>query len=549
MFILHTYVLVVVITVSLKKIGMAVEGFPSFATSVLDLEFAKPDPKAYILKARMKHLEHWDGLKRFYEVIGSTIALRRGFKDRLLALLDHHELDYEVTDSLGEYQEPEFFNFIETDGFKFDKIQVQAGKAMISSRITAIELAVSSGKTEIFMNAACCYLAEHPRQRLLVVVPSRNLMRQTYDRIKSRIPSIMKIVGMFGDGERPEDHHKIVISTIASAVKYAGDPLIKRMSGIIIDEAHRSKTNSVRSLVEQVDWKILWACSGKLTYLDDAIASMEIEAILGRPVFRGAVKSRHSPVEVVVHRYGRRRVEKGVKLYSSVRDGVECMFKTESGESLLGVYRSLKNDGTVDDDLRREDGSVDKGLFGIWYADRSSLVDPQPDPEKTIYFTYSDIGIVEETGRNEWAVSLAKEFSDKKEPTLITVARLRHAKKLYKMARKAGLKVAMVSGEASGREQSEAVKKLVTGEVMVIVAVYSTMSEGVDVPNLVHLIKCDGIASEQVLTQQLGRVRRKHDLKDVGYLHIPSDHHYAYLQHKSAYMAEYYRRVGETVVM
>ena len=107
----------------------------------------------------------------------------------------------------------------------------------------------------------------------------------------------------------------------------------------------------------------------------------------------------------------------------------------------------------------------------------------------------------------------------------------------------------MVSGESSGREQTESIQKLAKGEVMGIVAVYSTMSEGVDVPILVHLLKLDGIASEQVLTQQLGRVRRKHDNKEMGYLHIPSDEYYAYLKKKSAYMAQYYQRVGEEVEM
>ena len=535
------------ISIKLKKIGMAVRGFPSFAVNVLDLEFAKPDPKAFILKSRMRHLEHWDGMKRYYEVIEDTIAFRRGFLPRLEKFLKDNEMDYEVEDSLGDYTPPEFYNFIETDGFKFDKIQVQAGKAMISGRITAIELAVSSGKTEIFMNAACCYLAEHAKARMLVVVPSRNLMRQTYDRIKSRIPSIIKMVGMFGDGEKPEDHHRIIISTIASAIKYVDHPVINEIDGIIIDEAHRSKTNSVKTLVDSVNWKVLWACSGKLTYLDDAISAMEIEAILGRPVFRGAVKSRHSPVSVVVHKVGKQIRNKDIKLHSSVRDGVGCMFKDEKGESHLGVYRSVKTDGTVDEDLCDENGKILKDLFGIWDEDRSFRIDPQPDPEDTIYFTYSDIGIVENNERNQWGLGMMAEFDKKNEPYLVTVARLRHAKKIYKKAISRGLRVAMVSGESSGREQTESIQKLAKGEVMGIVAVYSTMSEGVDVPILVHLLKLDGIASEQVLTQQLGRVRRKHDNKEMGYPHIPSDEYYAYLKKKAAYMAQYYQRVGEEV--
>jgi hypothetical protein len=535
------------IKIRLRKIGMSVSGFPPFAVSVLDSEFAKQDPKAYMLKARMRHLDHWDGMKRYYEVIGSELAFRRGFLSRLEAFLRANDMDYEVEDELPSYDPPPFFNFIENEGFEFDKIQVQAGRAMISRRITAIELAVSSGKTEIFMNAACCYLAAHSASRILIIVPSRNLMRQTFDRVKSRMPSLIKSVGMFGDSEKPDDSHRIIISTIASAIKYIDHPIVKGVDGVIIDEAHRSKTNSVKTIVDKIDWKFLWACSGKLTYLDDAISAMEIEAILGRPVFKGSVKSRHSPVTVRMHKVGQRLRHKDLKLHSSVRDGVGCMFKDDKGESFLGVYRSVKNDGTVDDDLRDEHDKIDKSLFGIWDADKLRKVDPQPDPEDTIYFTYPDIGIVENKDRNQWGVGMMSEFEKLGQPYLVTVARLRHAKKLYRKALSRGLKVALVSGESSGREQAESVKKLVTGEVLGIIAVYSTMSEGVDVPNLVHLLKLDGIASEQVLTQQLGRVRRKHDNKEMGYLHIPSDEYYTYLSNKSAYMAQYYQRVGEVV--
>lgn len=372
-------------------------------------------------------------------------------------------------------------------------------------------------------------------------------MRQTYDRVKSRIPSIISLVGMFGDGERPRDDSRVIISTIASAIKYVDDPVISGVDGIIIDEAHRSKTTSVKTLVDNLSWKFLWACSGKLTYLDDDISSMEIEAILGRPVYRGAVKSRHSPVKVVIHKQGKRVSHKGVKLHASVRDGVECMFTSDSGESSLGVYRSAKTNGEVDADLCNEDGRPIKDLFGIWSSDKSHFIDPQPDPERVIYFTYSDIGIVENQDRNAWAISLMSKFEERKEPYLVTVARLRHAKKLMKKALKSGLKVGMVSGESSGKEQAETIKRLSSNDIKGIVAVYSTMSEGVDVPNLVHLLKLDGIASEQVLTQQLGRVRRKHESKEMGYLHIPSDDYYNHLANKSSYMAEYYRRVGEEV--
>jgi superfamily II DNA or RNA helicase len=535
------------IDICLRKIGMSVTGFPSFALSTLDLQFAKADPKAYMLKARMKHLQHWDGMKRYYEEIGNELVFRRGFLPRLEKFLKSNDIEYQIKDEMGEYEPPTFYNFIESEGFEFDKIQVQAGKAMISDRVTAIELAVSSGKTEIFMNAACCYLAHHRKSRMLIVVPSRNLMRQTFDRIKDRIPSLNGSVGMFGDNEKPEDSHRIIVSTIASAIKYLEHPIIRNVDGIIIDEAHRSKTNSVKSLIDHINWKVIWACSGKLTYLDDAIAAMDIEAILGSPVYRGSVKSRHSPVKVVLHSVGKPMTSKEIKLHPSVRDGVGCVFKDDKGNSHLGVYRSVKNDGTVDDDLCDEDGKKDGNLFGIWHEDRSSKVDPQPDPEDTIYFTYPDIGIVENKDRNDWAISMMSGFEDKNEPYLVTVARLRHAKKVYRKAISRGLRVAIVSGESSGKEQAENIRRLVTGEVLGIVAVYSTMSEGVDVPNLVHLLKLDGIASEQVLTQQLGRVRRKCDGKDTGYLHIPSDRYYPYLNKKSAYMAQYYQRVGETI--
>lgn len=532
------------VSITLTKTIMRVSGFPDLALSLLDGEFARPDPKAYVLKAKFRGLRDWDGMKRFYETVPRAMEFRRGFYPRFVEFLSKHDLDYEVIDTLGEYQRPDFLNWIETDGFKFDPIQVAAGKAMISSRISAIELAVSSGKTEITMNAACCYLASRPNSRALVVVPSRNLMRQTYQRIAERLPSVLPLVGMFGDGERPKVGNRIVISTIASSVKYASKAL-KKTDCLIIDEAHRSKTESVKKLIDTVEWDVLWACSGKLTYLDDDISSMSIEAILGRPVFRGAVKSRHSPVVVVVHKFGEPK-KSDIKLHSSVRNGVECLYKI-NGVSEFGVYRSADGNGDVDPDLCDEFGRPIKSLYGIWKADLSEKVNPEPDSESTVYFTYSDIGVMMDSERNAWAISKMLGFARAKEPFVATVARLRHAKILHKKGLKAGLKIGIVSGESSGEKQAAEIAKLATGELDGIVAVYSTMSEGVDVPKLVHMLKLDGIASEQVLTQQLGRVKRKHESKECGYLHIPTDDHYRYLAQKSAYMVGYYERCNETI--
>jgi excinuclease UvrABC helicase subunit UvrB len=146
--------------------------------------------------------------------------------------------------------------------------------------------------------------------------------------------------------------------------------------------------------------------------------------------------------------------------------------------------------------------------------------------------------------RNEWALELAQDFAARKQPFLVTVQRLHHLRMLCTMLKRAGLHVRTCHGSQDDVKRSKSLEALRNGEIDGIVAIYNTVSEGTDIPNLVHLIKLDGITEEQVLTQQLGRVQRRCAGKKAGYMHIPVDLQAPSLASHAMAMRGYYTSQG-----
>lgn len=525
---------------------LKITGLPRLYHGVLDRAFGVRDPKAYIRYARNPSLkDHWDGIDRFYDVVADEVHMSIGFLPRLREVLTENGVHCEEEDLRDQLPEIEYRDFLSADDFQLDAMQVQACKALLSGRLSAIELEVASGKTEIMLNAACCFLSAVPGSKTLLIVPSRNLMRQTMDRIKLRSPSLYRLSAMLGDGQKPGRSARLVVATIASAAKSTLD-----FDGLLIDEAHRSKTKTVKELIDSKDFKVIWACSGKLTYVYDSMAGMKVEEVLGRPVFRGSIKERHAPVSVVMHDFDcSLRAASGLKLAASVANGVGVTFKrTPDSPWERGEYVGIPlGDKPVDERLlveERGETVIDPSLAGVWVGNERV---GETDDLNTVYDTYHDHGIMENQDRNRWAVNLMRDLCHAGEPFVVTTTRLRHAKKLMRMALKEELPVELVSGESSGSKQQASIKRLSDGTIAGIIAVYSTISEGVDIPRLLHLIKLDGICSEQVLTQQLGRLKRKCEGKSLGIMHVPCDRHMKHLAGRASRIASYYQNQGESV--
>ena len=118
------------------------------------------------------------------------------------------------------------------------------------------------------------------------------------------------------------------------------------------------------------------------------------------------------------------------------------------------------------------------------------------------------------------------------------------------MLKAEGLSVGKLQGKMSGKKQDAELDSVRQRTVAGLVCNYRIVSEGLDLPQLVHIIKLDGIYEEQVLEQQKGRVERICDNKDFGLIHIPQDTHHKALRRNAKRMLNYYKKAGlETQVL
>lgn len=119
--------------------------------------------------------------------------------------------------------------------------------------------------------------------------------------------------------------------------------------------------------------------------------------------------------------------------------------------------------------------------------------------------------LVECEERNRFIIELAKR-SEK--PVLIITPLVKHAEKLYKLAKEAGLKAALVTGVVKAEERKKIYDALRRGEIEVLVAT-TLADEGLDLPPLRTLIIALGGRSKTRTLQRIGRLVRPYGDKKV----------------------------------
>lgn len=531
-------------------------------------EFSTEHRQAERIKKLKPWLKDWDGRINFCKPAQHDRTLYKlpiGFKPKLLKFLEEEGVAFEFKSKIdldptpfGQY----LYDIAKNQPITLDQVQEDACSALLGGRRRVIELGTASGKTEIVINAFECVRKVYPDVVMCFIVPKLNLLSQTRERILNRIRDIKK-VGIIGDGEFDVEGAQIVVATAASAC--GADHLVNSealkvwlstVNILALDEAHHSASDQWKKIIELCNPLWLWAVSAKVTFHDrkNQLRHMTLEGMFGEPVYKGRSEKRTCPVTVKFYYHDSWDgvlFEKGFKTRFVM--GLKASFRLVPGGSWYeGMWRGPDMEGelSVDDDpdlfILNKAGKLvpDKTKFGIYMKsddDKWEKVDPPSG--YVVYGNVHDMGIMEFLPRNKWACDMAKDFAKRKEPFIISVNRRRHANKINNMLAKMGINVTKVTGKMAGIKQNEVMGKLRTGEIAGIVAVYSIISEGVDIPNLLHLIKLDGIAEEQVLTQQVGRCQRVFEGKTMGYIHIPRDTQEKHLDRTCGKMVGHFTRV------
>ncbi|MFH8119922.1 MAG: DEAD/DEAH box helicase [Candidatus Aenigmatarchaeota archaeon] len=169
--------------------------------------------------------------------------------------------------------------------------------------------------------------------------------------------------------------------------------------------------------------------------------------------------------------------------------------------------------------VKRKDGLdfLIESAFGRIYSVDESEVKRIMNPEvhvvilpKLFYLYSSWHSLVEcisqSKTRNEIIVENVKEYV-KYGPNLVVVDRISHAKLLYDMLRM-NVPTGLILGEVDIETREEIKRKILSGEIKVLVATRNIISEGVDIPNLSVLHLVIPTSNNLFLEQIVGRIRR-----------------------------------------
>lgn len=441
--------------------------------------------------------------------------------------------------------------------------QEEVCKLLLANKIASVQFKTGSGKTEVMINASACQISYQPDSVFLILVPRVNLLKQTHSRFVSGAVDGILSVGMAGDSIHDVSGHNVVIATphtIASATSLEISSFLSRVTHVIVDEGHHQAAGLWTKATSLCPEACLWGLSGRLSFdrASNRHKELALEAEFGPLLLESEAPERRCKVILKVHN-NRAWSPIQTNLLGTVRDGVKAAFKFPNSDAwVYGVYHGLDENGRpnkmcMTPDRKTNALKVDKKKFGVYAKGASGRMELVPkdamEPGTLVYQTAHDIGIMEYAPRNQWASALAASFSAKAEPWLITVAKIRHVAKLSALLKELGVKFDVVHGDQrSSRENQEAIDRFTRGEVSGLVAIYQTMSEGIDIPKLLHLIKLDGQSGEQVLTQQDGRVARSSEGKEAGYIHIPLDHHSKQLLKTTRRVTAYFKdSLGATI--
>lgn len=145
-------------------------------------------------------------------------------------------------------------------------------------------------------------------------------------------------------------------------------------------------------------------------------------------------------------------------------------------------------------------------------------VDDVTNSDGTLNYVSLINAVCDDAERNKTiALTVYGELEDEpKNRVLILTERVLHAGAIYKELQKFGIKAVTVTGSTKKDLRETAISLLKSGEYQVMIATYQLAKEGLDIPELTHLILASPNKTDTVIIQAAGRVARKSAGKEFG---------------------------------
>lgn len=422
--------------------------------------------------------KQWDGRVRFFTLGSQTFPA--GFADDVIHLFKKHSVGYELDDQREAV--PNISEDIIKDACTLGDIQLRdyqrdAVIAGLEKCRGIIKIPTGGGKTEVAI--AIIKALNLPT---LFVVPGIELMHQTADRFKNRLPDWD--IGMIGDKEKSSGF--VTVASAKSLVSYSKGS--KR--------ATVKKATILRELEETVKVMVLDECH-----------------TIGSATFNKIATYTKIP-----YKFG----------FSATP-----LDRTDGNTmNLIGAMGSIIYDLSISKLI--EEGVLAKPIVHI-----ERITAPDYKEKKVKYPEVYKKCIVENEERNERIMDIA--VKEAPNPTLILVTRINHGRNLAAMINAQGVSCMFLHGSLAGDERQEAIRDFEEGKYTVIVGT-TIFNTGVDLPSVNAVVLAGGGQSKLALLQKIGRGMRLNDSGDEFRVYDFADFTHKYLiDHSLSRIREYKR--------
>lgn len=440
----------------------------------------------------------WDGRVSFYN--RETHRLPLGLLGYLVTFCNRHkiELNYRYEPSvlrdLGVDKGLKgFFGGIFKSGFRLREYQEEAILRGLREKRGVICAATSSGKSaQIY--AISRFLVEKRSKKVLIIVPTVGLVDQLFDNFREYgWENVKEHVCILRSGKLLDINKDIIITTYQSFTKYE-KVVYEEFGAVLVDEAHLAKGASIQKILKRclvAEWRL--GFTGTLPR--DQFETAKIMSVLGPKLFE--VKTEELQKENFVAQC---RI---VNLMVKYNEDDSRFLRDKSFFDILDPYGEEYDWEKIPENFRPFFDAMPVATIKRILARKiapfyveSGLVNYNPKRLKVLDYIYTKV--------------------PENQNVLILVQEIQHFEDVLKYLK--GIRdegsIFCIRGDVKPEER-EGIRGLVErGEGVTILATFGTMSTGISITTLEHIVLFKSFRSEIRTLQTIGRGLRLNPRKE-----------------------------------